>query len=183
GELGTRRDETHAAPVASRRAVGLDVHRRAWRDLAEVGLLDVGADPDGLVERQRVDGRAGGEDRARLANPRDDRSVRRRRQARVVELGLPLRRLRQRELELGLGRRDLLVAEAGACERERLLGRAQAGRRLVPAGLGQIKAALGRQSALIEAALALELLLGVAQRGPRLTDVRLGSLDLLRPAA
>src|SRR5690606_6283592 len=55
--------------------------------------------------------------------------------------------------------------------------------RLVPAGLGQIKAALGRQSALIEAALALELLLGVAQRGPRLTDVRLGSLDLLRPAA
>src|SRR5690606_24600468 len=88
-----------------------------------------------------------------------------------------------RELELGLCGGDLLVAEAGACERERLFGRTKARRRLVGARGREIDVALRGQSALVEAALPRELLLGVAERGACLGDARLGSLDLLRPAA
>src|SRR5690606_14334673 len=101
----------------------------------------------------------------------------------VRELGLGARSLRAGELELGLCRRDLLVAEAGARKRERFFRGTQPRGGLVAARLRLIDAARGREPALVQAALARELLLGVAQRRPRLPNVRLGALDLLRPAA
>src|SRR5690606_35938996 len=182
-ELRARGDEPDAGAVAPGRAVRLDVGGRARSDLAEIRLLDIRAYPDRLIERQRVDRRAGSEDRARLADACDDRAVGRRREARIVELRAPAVCLRSRELELGFGRGDLLVAEAGPRKRERFLRRAEPRGGLVPAGLREIDVAFGGQPPLVEAALTSELLLGIAQRGARLAHVRLGALDLLRPAA
>src|SRR5579885_2660827 len=86
GELGLRGDEGHTARVAPIRiGVGADHGGLAPADAAEVGLADVGAEPDVIEVGERDDRRAGQHHFAQLRLADEDHAGEGRPQHRVIE--------------------------------------------------------------------------------------------------